>query len=91
MKYFQLSPSQVTEEEQLLRTFVSVFLLKLLQFNNYFGNYSDTETFAELTEKYLYIGRLLLHFSHSLPPSSLSWNLETSGTWQWVNSAATTC
>ena len=24
-------------------------------------------TFAELTEKYLYIGRLLLHFSHSLP------------------------
>ena len=51
----------------MLRTFVSVFLLKLLQFNNYFGNYSDTETFAELTEKYLYIGRLLLHFSHSLP------------------------
>ena len=72
----------------MLRTFVSVFLLKLLQFNNYFGNYSDTETFPELTEKYLYVGRLLLHFSHSLPKNVHDIAvLETSETRRWVNSA----
>ena len=67
---------------------MSVFLLKLLQFNNYFGNFSPTETFAELNEKYLYIGRLLLHFSHSLPQNVHDIALlETSETRRWVNSA----
>ena len=78
----------MTEEEQLLRTFVSVFLLKLLQFSNYFSDYSDTETFPELTEKYMYIGRLLLHFTHSFPQNVHDIALlETSETRRWVNSA----
>ena len=57
----------MSEEEHLLRTFVAVFLIKLLQFNNYFGNYSEAETFENLTDKELFIGKLLLHFTNSLP------------------------
>ena len=79
---------KVTEEEQLLRTFVAVFLLKLLQFNNFFGNYSETETFAELSDRDLYIGTLILHFTHSFPQNVHDIALlETSESRRWVNSA----
>ena len=79
---------KMTEEEHLLRTFVSVFLLKLLQFNNYFGNFDEDETFQELSEKEEFIGTLLLHFSNSLPQNIHDIALlETSEVRRWVNSA----
>ena len=79
---------KMTEEEHLLRTFVSVFLLKLLQFNNYFGNFDVNETFENLTEKEAFIGKLLLHFTNSLPQNVHDIALlETSETKKWVNSS----
>ena len=46
------------------RTFVSVFMLKLLQFNNYFGAYQEDQA---LGEKELLVGQLLLHFTNTFP------------------------
>ena len=58
---------KLEKDDHLLRTFIAVFLLKLLQFNNYFGNYSDSEQFSELSEKERYVGGLLLHFLYTFP------------------------
>ena len=79
---------KMTDEEHLLRTFVSVFLIKLLQFNNFFDNLSDDETFENLSEKEMFIGRLLLHFTNSLPQNIHDIALlETSEPKKWVNSS----
>ena len=79
---------KLTEEEHLLRTLVSVFLLKLLQFNNYFGNYTEEESFNSLSEQEVFIGTLLLHFSNNLPQNIHDIALlETSEVRRWVNSA----
>ena len=66
------------------RTFVAVFLLKLLQFNNYFGTMTETETFATLSERELFIGGLCLHFMICLPQNVHDIAvLETSETRRW--------
>ena len=69
----------------IFRTFVAVFLLKLLQFNNYFGTMTETETFATLSERELFIGGLCLHFMICLPQNVHDIAvLETSETKRWV-------
>ena len=65
-----------------------MFLLKLLQFNNYFGNYTEDESFETLTEKELFFGQLLLHFTNSLPQNIHDIAvLETSESRKWVNTS----
>lgn len=75
-------------EEHLLRTFVAVFLLKMLQFNNYFGNWTENEKFVELSEKELFIGKLILHFTNTFPQNVHDIALlETPEMKRWVNSS----
>ena len=72
----------------IFRTLVSVFLLKLLQFNNYFKNIAEDKTFATLSEKEIFIGRLLLNFTNSLPQNIHDIALlETSEARRWVNTS----
>ena len=69
----------------IFRTFVAVFLLKLLQFNNYFGTLTETESFSTLSERELFIGGLCLHFMICLPQNVHDIAvLETSETRRWV-------
>lgn len=55
---------KMEKDDILLRTFVSVFMLKLLQFNNYLGAYQEDQA---LGEKELLVGKLLLHFTNTFP------------------------
>merc|ERR1719228_690000 len=85
------------EEEHLLRTFVTVFLLKLLQFNNFFGDDSQEETSEtmetqegqdELTPKEMFIGTLILHFTNTFPQNVHDIALlQTSETKRWINTS----
>ena len=69
----------------IFRTFVAVFLLKLLQFNNYFGTLTETASFATLSERELFTGGLCLHFMICLPQNVHDIAvLETSETRRWV-------
>ena len=82
------------DEDHLLRTFVAVFLLKLLQFNNYFGVISEEQQLRErqneeidLSEKELFIGTLILHFTNTFPQNVHDIALlQTSVTSKWSNS-----
>ena len=62
--------------------------MKLLQFNNFFGNFAENESFETLTEKELFFGQLLLHFTNSLPQNIHDIAvLETSEVRKWVNTS----
>ena len=81
------------EEDHLLRTFVAVFLLTLLQFNNFFGSNmirpSDqgNEDFP-LSDEELFIGTTILHFTNTFPQNVHDIALlQTSEKSRWVNSA----
>jgi len=79
---------KMDSEEHLLRTFVAVFLLKMLQFNNFFGNCTEEEKFEELSEKELFIGKLILHFTNTFPQNVHDIALlETPEMKRWVNSS----
>lgn len=79
---------KMDSEDHLLRTFVAVFLLKMLQFNNFFGNCTDNEKFEELSEKELFMGKLLLHFTNTFPQNVHDIALlQTSEMKRWVNSS----
>ena len=81
------------EEDHLLRTFVAVFLLTLLQFNNFFGSNmirpSDqgNEDFP-LSDEELFIGTTILHFTNTFPQNVHDIALlQTAEKSRWVNSA----
>lgn len=79
---------KMDSEDHLLRTFVAVFLLKMLQFNNFFGNFTENEKFEELSEKELFLGKLLLHFTNTFPQNVHDIALlQTSEMKRWVNSS----
>jgi hypothetical protein len=86
---------KMDEEEHLLRTFVAVFLLKLLQFNNFFGEEASREQIngdvheeVEMSEKELFIGTILLHFTNTFPQNVHDIALlQTVDSKRWVNSA----
>ena len=87
---------KMDEEDHLLRTFVTVFLLKLLQFNNYFGTNSIIPTRPSdqggdevlLTDQELFIGKIILHFTNTFPQNVHDIALmQTAEKSRWVNSA----
>ena len=89
---------KMNEEDHLLRTFVTVFLLKLLQFNNFFGANTNTNTIPSqrngggedvlLTDQELFIGTMILHFTNTFPQNVHDIALlQTPEKSRWVNSA----
>ncbi|XP_023338753.1 SET and MYND domain-containing protein 4 isoform X2 [Eurytemora carolleeae] len=80
---------KLDSEEFLLRTFVSTFLLKLLQFNNFFSEQQQQQQqqAVEISEKEKFIGTLLLHFINTLPQNVHDIALmETADPRRWLNS-----
>ena len=87
---------KMDEEDHLLRTFVTVFLLKLLQFNNYFGTNKIVQTRPSeqggeevlLTDEELFIAKMILHFTNTFPQNVHDIALlQTPEKSRWVNSA----
>lgn len=82
---------KMDDEEHFLRTFVAVFLLKLLQFNGFFGEPREEENLmrdAELSEQELFIGTVILHFTNTFPQNVHDIALlQTHDTSRWLNSA----
>lgn len=87
---------KMDEEDHLLRTFVTVFLLKLLQFNNYFGTNKIVQTRPSeqggeevlLTDEELFIAKMILHFTNTFPQNVHDIALmQTAEKSRWVNSA----
>ena len=80
---------KMDEEDHLLRTFVSIFLFKLLKFNNFFGNAAYEETREdELSEKELFIATIILHFTNTFPQNVHDIALlQTPESKRWVNAA----
>ena len=88
---------KMNEEDHLLRTFVTVFLLKLLQFNNFFGANTTNAIPSQrngggedvlLTDQELFIGTMILHFTNTFPQNVHDIALmQTAEKSRWVNSA----
>jgi len=71
-------------ESYLLRTFIAVFLLKLLKFNKFFPPSIEN---LESSKEELYIGQIILHFVISLPQNVHDIALlETPESRKWSNS-----